>query len=297
MDLNEIVIFARVVDAQSFTKAARALELPKSTVSRKISELEDRLGARLLYRTTRKLSLTDVGRTYYAHASRIVTELDEATRAVTQMQEAPRGLLRVTTPLNFSYLAPMLTSFLVGFPEVQLEVNSTDRIVDLVEEGYDLGIRAGQLSDSSLITRALGVLRSYAVASPAYLKKHGVPASPGDLAKHDCLVFGAARDRGTWKLVRDAKEASAKLRPRFIVNDFDILLQAALDGVGIAVLPADRCVGPIREKRLKRVLADWSSPPIPLQAIYPSTRLLSPKVKAFIDHLKQVTPAAWAVNA
>jgi DNA-binding transcriptional LysR family regulator len=150
MDLNEIVVFARVVQAGSFTRAARELGMPKSTVSRKVAELEERLGSRLLQRTTRKLSLTDVGRTYHEHCARIVSELEEAERAVSSLQGKPRGLLRVTAPVNMSFLGPIIGDYLKRYPEVQLELFCTQRSVDLVEERYDVGIRAGSLADSTL---------------------------------------------------------------------------------------------------------------------------------------------------
>ncbi|HUH02971.1 MAG TPA: LysR family transcriptional regulator, partial [Kofleriaceae bacterium] len=191
MDLNEILIFTRVVQAGSFTGAARSLEMPKSTVSRKVSELEERLGARLLQRTTRKLSLTDVGRTYFEHAARVVAEVEEAEQAVTRMQEAPRGLLRVTTPLNFGYLGPMVASFLDRYPEVQVEIVCADRVVDLVHEGFDVAVRAGELGDSTSIARNLGALESFVIASPAFLARHGAPEQPRDLERFDCVVFGA----------------------------------------------------------------------------------------------------------
>ena len=159
MDLNEIAVFAQVVQAGSFTAAARALRMPKSTVSRKVLELEQRLGARLLQRTTRKLSLTDVGRTYFGYAARAVAELEEAERAVRDLESAPRGLLRVTAPVNFGFLGPLVAASLLRHPDVQIELMCTDRVVDMVEERVDVGIRVGPLADSSLVTRSLGSAR------------------------------------------------------------------------------------------------------------------------------------------
>src|SRR6478735_9300066 len=156
MDLNEILVFARVVDAGSFSAAARLLEMPKSTVSRKVAELEERIGARLLHRTTRKLGLTDAGRIYYEHSARIVAEIEEAEEAVSRMESAPRGLLRVTAPLSFNMLGSIVAEYLRRHPDVQVDLSCTDRAVDLVEERFDLGIRVGQLADSSLVARPLG---------------------------------------------------------------------------------------------------------------------------------------------
>src|SRR5262245_50525709 len=190
MDLNEMLVFARVVQAGSFTTAAAQLGMPKSTVSRKVSELEERLGSRLLQRTTRALSLTDVGRTYYDYCARIVGEIEEAERAVSSLQGTPRGLLRVTAPVNVSFLGPIVSGFLERYSEVQIELFCTQRSVDLIEERYDLGIRAGALVDSTLIARSLGTVRWFVVATRAYLKKHGRPRSPEELKEHRCVLFG-----------------------------------------------------------------------------------------------------------
>lgn len=294
MDLNEILVFAKVVQAGSFIGAARELDMPKSTVSRKVSELEARLGARLLQRTTRKLSLTDVGQAYFRHAERVVAEAEDAERAVTQLHDVPRGRLRVTTPLNFGFIAPVVASFLKRYPLVQLEIVSTDRVVDLVAESFDVAVRAGRLADSTAIARDLGKLKSYVVASPTFLKKHGTPKDPQDLARFDCLVFGAGTERATWNLTREGKSVAVKMTPRITVNDFDFLEEAALAHLGLALLPVFRCIDLLRDKRLKHVLSAWCSSEIPLHALYPSTRHLSPSVKAFLDHLRdQMHPPPW----
>jgi DNA-binding transcriptional LysR family regulator len=309
LDLNELVVFARVVDAGSFTAAAAALEMPKSTVSRKVTDLEARLGARLLQRTTRKLHLTDAGTAYYSYCARIVAEMEEAEHAVGRLQEVPRGRLRVTTPLNFAFLGPILTSFARRYPEVIFDVVSTDRVVDLVEEGFDLAIRAGPLPDSStLVARSLGSMARIVVASARYLKKHGRPRAPGDLARHDALVFGAGANPSTWQLVAGTstshpgqgtgRNATATLevavKARLVVNDFDVLLQAARADLGVAMLPLFVGAEEIRARRLEHLLKEWSSPPARIHAVYPSTRHLSPKVKAFVEHLReQFTPPPW----
>lgn len=291
MDLNELLVFAKVVQAGSFTGAARALEMPKSTVSRKLSELEERLGARLVQRTTRKLNLTDVGRTYYEYCARIVAEVEDAERAVGSLQQTPRGLLRVTAPLNVGFLGPILADFLERYPDVQLELVGTDRIVSLVEERFDVGIRAGPLADSTLIARNLGSVRRFLVASPGYLKKRGQPKSPEDLAQHDCMLFGAGSDRTSWQLKDKSRALEVAVPARLIVNDFELLRDAAVAGLGIAMLPVSGCIDDIRAQRLQRILRDWDAPETPLHAVYPSSRHLSPKVKAFLDHLQErMTP-------
>ncbi len=294
MDLNELLVFAKVAQAGSFIGAARELGMPKSTVSRKVAELESRLEARLLQRTTRKLSLTDAGQAYYRHAARIVEQVEQAERAVTRMQQAPRGLLRVTIPLNFGFLAPIVAAFIQRYPEVQVELVGADRVVDLVEEGFDVAVRTGALRDSSLVARPLGTLQNFIVASPEFLRRAGTPRSPKELSQLDCLVFGAGPGRTSWQLARDGAAVAVPVQRRFLVNDLDFLQEATRAGLGIALVPLFRCIDDLRSKRLRRVLPEWHAPSIPLHALYPSTHHLSPKVKAFVEHLReQMTPPPW----
>ena len=294
MDLNEILVFVKIVKAGSFTSAAQALGMPKSTVSRKLSELEDRLGTRLIQRTTRKLSLTEVGHAYYRNCERIVSQLEEAELAVTNTQAEPRGLLRITAPLNFGFLGEIIAEFLNNNPHVQMELMCTDRMVDIVEEGFDIGIRAGRLSDSTLIARSLGAGRGVTVASPAYTKLHGEPGTPDDLRDHACILFGAGREGRSWKLQSGSRAQELPLRPRMLVNDLEIMREAALAGVGVALLPAHHCADDLEAGRLLRILPEWTTPETPTFAVYPSTRHLSPKVRAFLDLLQQrLTPPPW----
>jgi DNA-binding transcriptional LysR family regulator len=294
VDLNDILVFAKVVQTGSFIGASRSLGMPKSTVSRKVAELEERLGARLLQRTTRKLGLTDVGRAFHHHALRVLSAVEEAEQVVTKMQETPRGLLRVTTPLNFGFLAPTLTAFMRRYPEVRLEVVGGERVVDLVQEGFDVAIRAGELEDSSLVARSLGTLESYLVASPGFLRRQGAPTKPEDLARIDCVVFAGGSEGTRWRLTRAARTVTVDVNARFVVNDFEFLDEAARSGLGIAMVPIFRCIDDLRTKRLCRVLPEWCARKSPLHAVYPTTRHLSPKVKAFLEHLSQaMTPPPW----
>jgi DNA-binding transcriptional LysR family regulator len=297
MALEEMLVFARVVHAGSFTTAAKELGMPKSTVSRKVSELEERLKARLLQRTTRKLSLTDAGRIYYDYSARIVNEIEDAERAVSSLQEIPRGLLRVTAPLNVAYLAPIVSDFLKRYPEVELELFSTGRTIDLVEERFDLGIRAGALADSTLIGRSLGTVAWFLVATPAYLRRRGRPRSPEDLKEHDCILFGAGPRSAGIRLENAEKSVLVALSARLLASDMDVLRAPVNAGLGIGLLPAFLCVEDLRAGRLERVLRDWSAPPTPVHVVYPSTRHLSPKVKSFVDHLhKRMTPPPWELG-
>jgi DNA-binding transcriptional LysR family regulator len=296
VDLNELVVFAKVVQAGSFVAAAKSLGMPKSTVSRKVADLEARLDVRLLQRTTRKLSLTDAGRVLYDHSARLASEVESAERAVQSLSETPRGLLRVTAGVNASYLGPVVRDYLERYPEVRLELYCTGRQVDLVEERFDLGIRAGRLPDSSLIAKSLGASAWFLVATPGYLKRRGRPRAPAELAAHDFFAFGTG-DRATLRLHRGDEESSVELSPRMVVSDMDILVAVAKGGLGIALAPAQQCVDEVRAKRLERVLREWEAPAIPIHLVYPSTRHVSPTVKSFIDHLvAYMTPPPWELG-
>jgi len=297
VDLNEILVFTRVVQAGSFTAAAAELGMPKSTVSRKVSDLEERLDARLIQRTTRKLSLTDAGRTYFDHCVRIVSEVEDAERAVNRLQETPRGLLRVTAGVNSTFLGDIVADFMKRFPEVQLELLCTGRSVDLVEERFDIGIRAGVLADSTLIARSLGSVSWFLVATAAYLKRRGRPRAPEDLEAHDCMIFGAGVMTANLRLEHAGQVVQVAVPTRLMVSDMDILHAVASAGVGIALLPAFRCLDDLRAHRLERVLRDWTAPSTPVHVVYPSTRHVSPKVKSFVDHLqKRMTPPPWELG-
>lgn len=285
MDLNEVLVFTRVVEAGSFTAAARELEMPKSTVSRKIAELEDRLGARLLQRTTRKLHLTDVGDAFYGRCKRIVAELEEAELVVADMQAAPRGRLRITTPLDMPRLWPLIADFSRRYPEVFVEVLATDRIVDLLEQGFDVAVRVGKLADSTLHARRLALGHAVVVAAPSFLRRRATPKVPSDLDGAECVEFTPNGSR--WQL-RDSggDTVDVTLRPQMRSNDFGLVQAAAIAGVGFAMLPEDRCAEDLRARRLRRVLRGWCSPPIELHVVYPSTRYLAPAVRAFVDHVR-----------
>jgi DNA-binding transcriptional LysR family regulator len=297
MDLNEMLVFARVVQTGSFTTAATDLGMPKSTVSRRISELEDRLKARLLQRNTRKLSLTDAGRTYYAYCARIVGEVQEAEHALNGLQDTPRGMLRVSFGIDSAFLAPIVTAFLKGNPEVQLELQCARHKVDLVEEGFDLAIRAGTLADSSLIARGLGKVRWFLVGAPAYLEGNGHPRFPEELSKHTWLLPGLSHDDRVLRLENGTQCVHLTPSPRMLSSDDDIVYAAAIEGLGIALLPAFRCVADLRAGRLELVLRDWKVPSTPVHIIYPSTRNLSPLVRSFVEYLRStMTPPPWELG-
>lgn len=285
IDLNEMTLFVKVVESGTFTGAARALGLPKSTVSRKVAALEERLGVRLLQRTTRKVTLTELGAAYFERAARVVQEADEAERAVSLSQATPRGRLRISAPVEGAeWIGAAVTDYLLLHPEVEVELDLTHRYVNLVEEGYDLALRGGALPDSTLIARRLGVSRMVVCAAPSYLAEHGEPATPQALKEHACLLHGA---REPLHFSGPKGIATLNLHPRFSANNLNVLRDAALAGLGVTVLPNGFCEREIADGRLVELLRDWSLPEGGFHAVYPSPRHLTPKVRTFLDFLAE----------
>jgi len=282
-NLDGMVVFANIVERGGVTAAARALKLPKSNVSRRLAQLEYKLGVRLLERTTRKTHLTEIGEIYYQHCRRIVEEIEHADLSVAQSLEVPRGTLRVSTSVTVGQhlIAPLLPGFIKAYPEVRMSLQLSNRRVDLVEEGYDLAIRVGQLEDSSLISRSLGESELGGYGSEKYLEERGVPKSPTALAKLDCLAMSHAETGHVWKLTGPAGLKHVEIKPRTIVNDFAVLEQMVREGIGVALLPNYLAQSP----KLIRILPKWSVPLIELHAIYPSHRGATPKMRAFLDWL------------
>jgi len=288
-----MLVFVKVVQEGSFVGASRVLHMPKSTVSRKVADLEDRLDARLLHRTTRKLRLTDAGEAYFAHAAPAVAAAEEAERAALHLTSEPRGRLRVSAPLNFGHLSEALVGFMHNHPEVTVELTCTDRVVDVIDEGFDVALRIGALADSTLIARRLRRLQSFVVASPAFVKRHGRPRSPKALSQLPAVVFNARPDGARWRLLRDddgnnadADGVEVHVNAQLAANDFDVLDAALVAGMGVGVLPDFRCRRLLDDGQLVRLLPRWSSPTAPLHAVYPTALHLSPTVKAFVDHLR-----------
>ncbi len=280
--------FVRVAETGSFSEAARRLGLSKSMVSRQVSALEAELGVRLLHRTTRSLSPTEAGRAYLERCQRILADLDEANLLVSRLQAVPRGRLRVSAPLSFGigHLSAALPGFLERYPEIELEMNMTDRHVDLVEEGWDLAVRIGRLADSSLIVRRLAPIRGVAVAAPAYLERRGTPLVPPDLERHDCLIHSARTSE--WRFVSPEGLASqVAVHGRFLADNGDVLRVMALAGLGIVQLPSFFVGDDIRAGRLVPVLEGFIPQEASLNAVYPHGRHLSPKVRAFVDYLAE----------
>jgi DNA-binding transcriptional LysR family regulator len=285
--LAGMAVFAKVVEARSFTAAAEQLGLSKSAVSKQISRLEDRLGIRLLNRTTRRLSLTEAGAAYYERCARIVAEAEEADLAITHLQAEPRGVLLINAPMSFgiAHVAPAIPDFLARYPELRVDMSLNDRIVDLIDEGFDLAIRIGALADSSLIARRLAESRMVAVAAPDYLKRHGMPKRPEDLKRHNCLSYSYMPQERQWRFETEAGLRPVAVKGSFRANNGDAVRAAAVAGLGIAVLPSF-IVGPdIRSGLLTPLLQDRMPLTTIVHAVYPHNRHLTVKVRAFVDFL------------
>lgn len=283
--LSGLAIFAAVVEEKSFSAAAKQLGMSKSAVSKQVGKLEDRLGARLLNRTTRRLSLTEVGSTYYEHCVRILEEAEVAEAAVTRMHDRPRGTLRINAPVSFGilHLAPAICDFLEENQEIAIDMTLDDRFVDLVEEGYDVAVRIGDLKDSSLIARNLAPCRFVVCATPEYLARFGTPAVPQDLIHHNCLIY-TYRNEPEWCFTdTDGERTTVKLNGTFHANNGDALRAAALEGLGILGSPTFIIGDDLRSGRLVPILCDFTFRSATVNAVYPHRRHLSPKVRAFVD--------------
>ena len=285
MELSEFRALVAVVENGSFTKAAEALGQHKAALSRTISLWEARLGARLLERSTRALSLTEIGREVYERARIILNAVKDAEDLVLKTRAAPRGLLRLSCGVEFGMLAVSrwIDHYLLRHPEVQIEADFSGRLIDLVHEGFDLAIRLGELPDSSLVARRLGELHYGLFASADYLTQRGTPNIAPDLQHHSLLAFSASRGLRAWRLRRADEQITIKGSIRLKVNNSFAVRDAAVLGLGIAQLPRWLAQPEVSEGRLKAVLPDWTLAPVPVHALFPSGKYLSPKVRAFIE--------------
>jgi DNA-binding transcriptional LysR family regulator len=284
-----LAVFAKVAEVKSFTKAAEALGLSKSAVSKHVAGLEERLKARLLQRTTRRLSLTEVGTALFARAQRIVAEVEEAERAVTTLSTEPRGTLRVSAPMSFGirHLGPLVAEFMARYPELSVEMILNDRMVDIVEDGFDLAIRIAKLPDSSLIARKLCPGRRVVCASPDYWRRHGIPKTPADLKGHNCLMYTYLLNPGELRFDGPAGPLTIPVAGTLHSNNGDILRSAALAGIGFYFAPTFLVGDDVRLGRLERVLPEYDDTSLSIYAVYPHNRHLSAKVRAFIDFLAE----------
>lgn len=282
--------FARVAETGSFSAAARALNISKSLVSRQVSWLEAELGARLIARTTRSLTLTEAGRNYYDQVVQILTQIEEADLSVSQLQATPRGKLRVSAPVSFSVLrlARVLPDFLALYPEIEVDVVLNDRRVDLFADGFDLAIRIGKLADSSLIARKLSESKLYVCASPDYLARRGTPKAPADLKGHDCLCYSNADFLTEWRFTGlDGRPLAVEVKGQLHANNGDLLRAAALCGLGFVQLPGFLVDRDLESGALVPVLQPYMRQEGGIYAVYPHARYLPPKIRVFVDFLAE----------
>jgi DNA-binding transcriptional LysR family regulator len=288
LDLNDIAVFVRVAQLGSFSRAAHALGMPVSTVSRRVSVLEDQLGVTLLQRTTRKLSLTVQGPAYLDQCGEPLALLYDAERALTQTQKQIEGLLRISVPVVFGQ-APFydfLSGFMKTYPRIEVELFVTNAFLDLITENIDVAIRFGELRDSTLVAQRIGTSVRYLVATPSYLADHAPPKKPEDLVRHACIVLNGRNNEAEWQLVKGRCVAKVHVRGPFSGRAFQSVSAFVYRGHGVGFMPSVYCDEKIASGELVRLLPDWSSPEILVHAVYPTRRFLPPRLHVFVDALR-----------
>jgi DNA-binding transcriptional LysR family regulator len=287
---TDIAVFAQVVESGSFTAAAERLSLSKSVVSKYVTRLENRLGARLLNRTTRRLALTEIGRAFYERSQRGLQELAEAEAEVSRLQGEPLGTLRINAPMSFGvlHIAPALPAFLDRYPKLSVDMHLDDRRVDLIEGGFDLAVTISTLEDSSLVARRVGPCRHVVVASPDYLQRHGVPRTPEDLRQHNVITYQYQESALEWQFrLPGEKPVSVPVSGSIQMNNSLALREVLLHGVGITRTPTFVVGEDIRAGRLQAVLTDYETAEVSIYVVFPQRRHLSPKVRAFVDFMAE----------
>ncbi|MEJ2920051.1 LysR family transcriptional regulator [Bordetella avium] len=280
--------FARVVELGSFAAAAERAGLARSVVTRQIAYLEEKYGVRLLNRTTRKLNLTDAGRAFYERIRPLLSELADIDLALRAQSSQPTGRLRISAPVSFGvlHLGPAVADYLQRYPDVVIDLDLNDRVVDLVQDGYDVAVRIGPLTDSSLVARPLAPQTLQVCAAPSYLARHGTPAQPEALRQHQCLHYSYASSGTDWVFEKDGQTTLVRITPSMRANNGDVLRTAALAGHGIILQPDFLIGDDLRAGRLVPVLPDYRRPVITMMMVYPHRRLLSPTVRSFVEHLE-----------
>lgn len=294
-DLNDIAVFAKVAQLESFTRAARALGMPVSTVSRRISELEEALGVTLLQRTTRKLTLTSQGRDYFNRCGEPLILLQEAEQSLTQTQRTPEGFLRISIPvvLGQDPFLEFLSAFLKSHPRIRVELFITNIFLDLIAENIDVSIRFGDLKDSSLVARKLGSQIRYVVAAPDYLKNRTPPIKPGDIKSHHCILLNAKNNESEWELVSGRKRNVIPVSGPISSRDFQSISSFVYRGHGIGFLPSIYCDKKIATGELVRLLPDWTSRLVDIHAVYPTRKFLPSRLRHFLEALKTWENPLW----
>jgi DNA-binding transcriptional LysR family regulator len=296
-DLNDLYFFAAVVEHGGFSAAGRALGVPKSRLSKRVAQLEERLGVRLLQRTTRRFVVTEVGERFYAHCRAVLEEAQAAQDAVDELRAEPRGVVRLSCPVSLTQtvLADVLPNFLALYPKMQVRVVSSDRRVDVIGEGYDLAIRVRTKldTDANLVVRSFGQSRTLLVASPTLLNALGRPTVPAELSKLPGLSMREHEGAQVWELVSaTGQQVNVEMQARLITGDFAVLLESARRGLGVTLLPDFVCAPAITRGDLEVVLPDWSVPEGIMHFVYPSRRGMLPGVRALVDFLAERLPEA-----
>jgi DNA-binding transcriptional LysR family regulator len=294
-DLDNILIFVKVAQFQSITRAARSLGMPISTVSRRLSVLESELGVSLLRRTTRRVTLTAQGQNYFSQCQEPLNLLQEAERVLTQAQKRPEGLLRITIPVILSQepFLDFISAFLKDHPRIRIELFITNLFVDLIAENFDVAIRSGELQDSSVVARRLGKTVFYVVAAPEYMKGRVPPAQPADLKLHDCVLFNAKNNERDWDLVSGRRKIRVHVSGSAASRDVNSASAFVHRGHGIGLLPSSYCDGAIAKGKLIRLLPTWASSPTPLFAVYPSRKFLPLRLSVFLEALAGWKSPLW----
>jgi DNA-binding transcriptional LysR family regulator len=289
-DLDNILIFVKVAQFESISRAARSLGMPISTVSRRLSILESELGVSLLRRTTRRVTLTPQGREYFNQCQEPLTLLQEAERVLTAAQTKPEGLLRITAPVILSQdpFLSFISGFLKEHPRIRIDLFITNAFVDLVAENIDAAIRFGELQDSSVVATRLGKSIRYVVAAPEYLQGRKLPAEPADLTRHDCVMLNAKNNETDWDIVNGRKKARVHVSGPVSGRDFNSVSTFVYRGHGVGLLPSTYCDAPLAQGKLVRLLPQWTSPQIPVFSVYPSRKFLPARLSVFLQAL-----AAW----
>jgi len=280
-----IPVFVTVVETGGFSPAAKLLGISKSAVSKRVTQLEEQMGVKLLHRTTRKLSLTEAGEHFFQHARVAHQAAKDAQDAVAQLQGEPQGRLRINTPMSLGrlYIAPLIPEFLKRYPKITIEMVMDDKVADLIGEGFDIAIRGGDLPDSSLIARKLAPLRNVLCASPEYIKKHGNLTELDQLTDHNCLIFTYSNDVKEWVFIKDGQTQTVEVTGNYKVNNSEALLEAILQGVGIGRLPTFVAGPDIKAGKLVPLFEEYQMPDKTIYAVFPERQFLPAKVRAFID--------------
>jgi len=280
-------VFAAVVDTGSFARASEKLELSRAMTSRYVAQVEGHLGVRLLNRTTRRLSLTEAGNDYYHRAIQIIALVEQAEHAATREAVEPRGTLRINTSVAFGarHLGGAISAYLQRYRQLKVDLTLNDRVVDLVEEGFDVAVRIARRVDPGLVARPITRARTVACASPEYVKRHGMPRSPADLARHNCLTYTYSGLQNEWHFMRRGRGQTVKVSGNLHGNNGDMLAHAAAEGLGVTTQPTFLVHELLRRKKLVRVLEGWEADDLTVFAVYPSRQFLAPKVRSFIDFM------------